>query len=74
MELDASHPDQLVLEGWSRRFISGPARVKEYVAFYESLGFDVRLEPVATDELPEMCNDCALALHFFRAIYTRRRQ
>ena len=59
-------------EGWTRRFVAGPVRLGEYVEFYRSLGFEVRLEPIAIDELTEQCSDCALALTFFKVIYTRR--
>ena len=68
--MDAPASDSL--EGWTRRFVAGPARVREYVEFYRSLGLEVRLEPVPGDELAEQCADCALALTFFKVIYIRR--
>jgi hypothetical protein len=60
------------LQGWTRCFVAGPARLREYVELYRSLGFEVRLEPMPGDELVEQCSDCALALTFFKVIYTRR--
>jgi hypothetical protein len=67
-------PAQQTFSGgeWTRRFVIGPARLAEYVDFYRSLGFEVRLEPVPPAELLEQCSDCALALTFFKVIYTRR--
>ena len=68
--MDAPASDSL--EGWTRRFVAGPARVSECVEFYRSLGFEVRLERMAVHELADQCADCALALTFFKVIYTRR--
>lgn len=66
-------PDALIREGWTRRFVAAPSRLAEAVALYESLGFEVRLERVGSGELRSECEGCPLALHLFRAIYTRRR-
>ena len=65
--------DDLVRDGWSRRFVGGPPRLNEYVALYESLGYEVCLEPQLGGELSEECGDCTLALMLFRVVYTRRR-
>lgn len=58
---------------WERRFAAAPPRLAEMVTLYESLGYDVRLEPVERAELPVSCDNCALALSLSRTIYTRRR-
>lgn len=63
----------LLREGWERRFVAAPPRLDEAVALFEARGFEVRLEPVARDELPDACGDCTLALAVSRAIYVRRR-
>lgn len=60
-------------EQWERRFAAAPPRLAEMVMLYESLGYEVRLEPVERAELPVSCDNCALALSLSRAIYTRRR-
>jgi len=39
---------------------------------YESLGLEVRLEPLTDEELAEECAGCTLALALFRVLYTRR--
>lgn len=57
--------------GWTRRFVVGPQRLPEAVALYESLGYEVRLAPLASTELADECRDCQLATTFFRIIYTR---
>ncbi len=73
----APHPpacqSDLLREGWERRFIGAPPRLREMVELYESLGLEVRLEPLSPEELAEDCHDCRLALTLFRAVYTRRK-
>ncbi len=65
--------EELLREGWTRRFVGGPPRLQEFVALYESLGYEVLLEPQAPEELREECGDCTLALMLFRVVYTRPR-
>ena len=60
-------------DGWERRFVGGPPRLAEAVELYRSLGHEVRLEPVRSEELEGFCRECALALGLFRVVYTRRR-
>ena len=64
--------EELLREGWERRFVAGPARLKEAVELYESMGYEVHLEPLGPEELQEQCQDCRLAVAFFRVIYTRK--
>ncbi len=72
-DLEAWREGQLARAGWTRRFIAGPPRLEEAVELYETLGYEVRLEPVSSEELREECEGCALAPALFRVIYTRRR-
>lgn len=60
-------------DGWERRFVGGPPRLAEAVELYRSLGHEVRLEPVRSEELERHCRGCVLALELFRVVYTRRR-
>lgn len=64
---------ELLAQGWTRRFVGGPPRLQEMIALYESLGFEVWLEPQELDEFRDECEDCLLALALFRVVYTRRR-
>lgn len=66
--------DELVAEGWTRRFVGGPPRLNEMLQMYKELGFEVWLEPQTPDEFAEECADCTLALMLFRVIYTRPMQ
>lgn len=64
---------ELVEAGWTQRFVVAPVRLKEAVELYESMGYEVHLEPLASEELQAECEGCRLAVAFFRVIYTRRR-
>lgn len=62
---------ELATDGWTRRFVGAPPKLQELAELYESLEFEVLLDPIHEDELAEACAGCALALTFFRVIYTR---
>lgn len=66
--------EELIREGWTRRFIGGPPRLQEMVELYKSLGYEVWLEPQAPEEFRDECEDCTLALRFFRVVYTRKQK
>jgi hypothetical protein len=63
---------ELAGEGWTRRFVASRATLDDHVALYESMGFEVLLEPVAAEDLSVDCGGCSLALEFYRILYTRR--
>lgn len=64
---------RLARQGWVRRFVAGPARLREMTELYERLGHEVRLERPDEEELAEACRGCALPMELFRILYTRRR-
>ena len=48
-------------EGWKRRMVASEPRLSEVKDMYESLGFEVRLEPVGPDDPywdEEECTAC----------------
>ncbi len=67
---------QLEKEGWTRQFTIEEHRVSEYVEVYESLGHEVRVEPMVPSELDmEECQACyAAECDKYRTIYTRLKQ
>jgi hypothetical protein len=69
-----SRKAELQDEGWEKRTTIGEPKLSEIVAEYESLGFEVRLEPVNFDELDEKCQKC-YGTHpdKFRTVYVRRK-
>jgi hypothetical protein len=70
----AEQESTLEAEGWERRFVSPPNRLFEHVELYNSLGYEVRLEPVPPEELQGDCSGCLVALSLYRVVYTRRPQ
>jgi hypothetical protein len=64
---------ELETQGWTRQFTTEVERAKEYVELYESLGNEVRLEPVTPDLMvAEECATCLLAAcDKYVVIYTR---
>lgn len=70
-----SHIKELSANNWERRSIVDDSRLSELVEIYESLGFEVHLEPV-TPEVMELlngeCNTCYIKnQERFKIIYTR---
>jgi hypothetical protein len=63
----------LVAEGWERRFMTNREKVQEAAEMYESMGFEVKTVPVATDEVGDQCGECRLVMQLqFKTIYTRK--
>jgi hypothetical protein len=62
---------KLLSEGWTRRVVAAPPRLAETTELYESLGFEVHLEPQSPEELDEECGGCQVALELARVVYTR---
>ena len=72
--LDRPPDPKLTAEGWERRFMTQRSRLAEYTELYDSLGFDVRAEPIRSDEVEPECNDCRLILfQQIVTLYTRKR-
>jgi hypothetical protein len=73
--------EELLKQGWQRRFIASEPRLSEMQAMYEETGFEVHLEPLGAEEEPreanEECQGCRICFTDFgdtyRVIYTRRR-
>ena len=64
---------KLAAEGWERRFMADRERLKEYVELYSSLGYEVRTEIVAPEEIGDECTDCRLLIcRQFLTLYTRK--
>lgn len=69
-----SPPDpELVAAGWELRFIADVNRVQDAIEMYKELGQEVRVEPIALEELKEECHGCLLILKQLKAIYTRKK-
>ncbi|UCD70971.1 MAG: hypothetical protein JSW70_08190 [Syntrophobacterales bacterium] len=70
--------DELIKEGWTRRFVTSEPRLSEVVELYRSMGYEVHLEPLplvdcdSPDEESEECRVCFKGFEDqYRIIYTR---
>ena len=66
--------EKLKEEGWVRQFTASEPRLSEAVELYKSLGFEVHLEPIKSNEFNEDCRACIEAEPRERkTIYTKRK-
>ncbi|MFX0142323.1 MAG: hypothetical protein ACFFDN_52270 [Candidatus Hodarchaeota archaeon] len=57
---------------WERTFTIEESRLNEYIELYESIGYEVRVEPASPDEIQE-CQVCFKAeFDNLRTIYIKR--
>lgn len=72
-ERKSSREIELVGEGWTKQFCATGSRIQEATELYESMGFEVLLEPVRVEDLG--CSEClegpAAPLSDCSVIYTR---
>ena len=73
--------DELIKEGWTRRFVATEPRLSEMVELYQSMGYEVRLEPLppvdcdSTNEEPGECRECFKGFEDqYKIIYTRQKR
>jgi hypothetical protein len=50
--------EQLVAEGWQERFSAAGPRLQEAADYYESLGYEVRVEDLLDTAADEACTTC----------------
>lgn len=63
---------ELAAEGWERRFTTDTKRADEVIQLYSQLGYEVRAEPVKSEETTECCQDCHSSNGLtLKTIYTR---
>jgi len=69
--------EELTSQGWERRFVADEPRLSEMKELYESIGFQVLLEPLPPKEELAACAEsgCTACLDMdperYRTIYTR---
>lgn len=66
--------DDLLREGWTRRTVADGDRLREIAAFYEELGYEVRLLPAGEEDVDEACRACLGpgGAEEARVVYTRQ--
>ena len=60
-------------KGWIKQNTIGEPRLSELVELYESLGYEVHLEPVNLNEMDEECRRCYEEDETVRTIYIRKK-
>ena len=74
----SNRDQELTNEGWERRSVTELARLDEIVELYESLDFEVHLEPVTQDLLAVISDDCGSCFSGtwdnFRVVYTKKKE
>ncbi len=71
-EVRASEHDELVRQGWERRFLADPARAEEATELYTALGLEVRAVGLRPENFAGKCGDCPdLVCRQHVLIYTR---
>jgi hypothetical protein len=70
--------DELIKEGWTRRFVANEPRLSEMVELYRSMGHEVYLGPIplvdcdSADEESQECRACFKGFEDqYKIIYTR---
>ena len=74
--------EELLAEGWEKRFVATEPRLREALELYEEIGFDVLLEPLPTEEELKgaICEESGCTACFdvdrerYRIIYTRAKE
>jgi hypothetical protein len=65
--------EELEKEGWIKRTTIGEPRLSEIIFEYESLGYEVHLEPVELEDLGEECKSCYLSqIDKLKTLYVRK--
>jgi len=65
--------EELKKNGWIKKNTIGEPRLTELVELYKSLGYEVLLEPVNLNNIPEECRRCYEKDETVRTIYVRKK-
>ena len=75
---NSKREDELITEGWTRRFVANEPRLSEALELYRSMGHEVHVEPLprvdrdSTDTESEECRACFDGFEDqYKIIYTR---
>ncbi|MHC4413720.1 MAG: hypothetical protein ACYS0G_00395 [Planctomycetota bacterium] len=73
-ELSIPADPKLIAEGWVRRHLADPARARESVELYTSMGYEVKVQTLTPSDFGPQCGQCAaVACGSCVLIYTRNR-
>ncbi len=66
---------KLVAEGWIRRYLADPARAKESIDLYTSMGYEVKAQKLTPSDLGPKCGGCApVVCNSCVLIYTHKKE
>ena len=70
----STREDELLQQGWTKRFLASGSRLKEATELYESMGLEVHLELARAEDLA--CSEChpqqpSTTVEGWYVIYTR---
>lgn len=72
--MKTNREEDLEKKGWQRRTTLDNIRLTEIIELYESLGFEVLLEPVQPKNFGVKCSNCYLAdCDKFTILYIRKK-
>jgi len=67
--------EELTKDGWIKRTAIDEPRLSEIILEYESLGYEVQLEPVKLEDLDEECKMCYQSqIDKIKTVYVRKRK
>ncbi len=67
--------EELKKEGWERQFTYDEPRLSEAKELYESLGYEVRMEPATKEDIAGDCSVCLEEdMDRYKTLYTRKRE
>jgi hypothetical protein len=67
--------EELKNEGWEKQFTYDEPRLSEAKELYESLGYEVLLEPATKEEISGDCTVCFEEdMDKYKTLYTRKRK
>ena len=70
-----SRAGELKEEGWVQQFLACEPRLSEAIELYESIGFEVHLQPVIPGEIDAECKVCyEIEPDRYKTIYTRSKK
>ncbi len=74
-ELPIPADPKLVAEGWIRRHLADPARARESIDLYTSMGYEVKAQKLSPSDFGPQCSGCASVVRSSCVlIYTRKKK
>lgn len=67
--------NELKKQGWQKRTTIDDSSLQEIIKEYESIGFEVHIEPVTKEDFERECGNCYInKIEKFKTIYVRKKR